>query len=280
MPSTIISIYKQLRDDARLQKNWEQNQPRIDRALESVLIARTPREVATAVLLSVKLRFEPAAAQHACAEYDRDLLLFARSQGRSGGQLANLIERNADGDDIALAAALQSLAFYKDRTAPNRLVRLPWSFDGLECLSQVPTNGIFPPALKPMWAERKANGCREIAKLLNHPPSLSDLRLRSLLRDIPGLGPERADATGVFGFKKGWPIVDEYLWRFLGRHGILPPEDRLIKRYDARRQLFDSQWKMLVESGLATPNELAATLYLWVCEAERFEFTYNGNSLN
>jgi len=48
------------------------------------------------------LQYEPAAAQYACAEYDRDLLLFARSQARGGGQLANIIERNADGDDIAV----------------------------------------------------------------------------------------------------------------------------------------------------------------------------------
>ena len=35
----ITDLYRSLRDDSRLQKNWERNQPRIDRAFESPLIA-------------------------------------------------------------------------------------------------------------------------------------------------------------------------------------------------------------------------------------------------
>jgi hypothetical protein len=56
---TITDLYRAMLADDRLQKFWEQNQPRIDRAFDSPLIARTPREFATAALLIMKLHCLP-----------------------------------------------------------------------------------------------------------------------------------------------------------------------------------------------------------------------------
>lgn len=70
-------------------------------------------------------------------------------------------------------------------------------------------------------------------------------------------------------------IVDEYLWRLLARHGLLDAQQNEITGYDRRRHAFDPLWKQLVESQLNSPSELAATLYLWACEAERFKYAYS-----
>jgi len=274
MSSKMTQMYCMMREDDRLQKNWEQNQPRIDRALESVLIARTPREVATAALLLVKQRYEPAAAGLLCAECDSDLLVFAREQGTGGKQLANLIGRRGEVDPEVVSAAIQSLEFYRDRSRPNTLVRMTWSNEGLLALSRVPVEEVFKPGLRPSWAQRKAAGLCELARLLSQNLKLDDGDLRSCLLAIPGLGPERADAVGVFGFRRGWPIVDEYLWRLLTRHNVLTPEQQKASSYDNRRRAFEPCWRELVNSELAEPDELAATLYLWACEAERFGYSY------
>ena len=95
------------------------------------------------------------------------------------------------------------------------------------------------------------------------------------LRRIAGLGPERADAVGVFAFRMPWPIVDEYLWRLLGRHGLLSDDESSIRTYDRRRRAFEKHWRLLVSEQVDDANQVAATLYLWACEAERFGFTYD-----
>ena len=41
----IVQFYQALKNDNRLQKNWEKNQSRIDRAFEAPMIARTVRNV-------------------------------------------------------------------------------------------------------------------------------------------------------------------------------------------------------------------------------------------
>ncbi len=271
---TITDIYRNLRDDQRLQKSWEQNQPRTDRALESLLIARTPREVATAVLLSVKLRYEPAAAVFLHVQADSGLLSFARTQGSGGARLANLIERLGDKECVAKSASIHSLHFYRNRAADNGLVRVAWSIEGLRAVSAAPVGEILIQELLPPWAERKALGLRELAEILIERVPFGDDPLRWRLRKISGLGPERADAVGVFGFQRGWPIIDEYLWRLLGRHGVLTPLQQTAASYDCRRETFEPYWRELSQSGLAATEELAATLYLWACEAERFGYTY------
>jgi len=164
--SDSIELYQALEQDDRLQKNWERNQPRVDRALESPLIARTPREVATAALLVMKLKCEPAAEVFIDTNIDEDLIAFARSQGTDGTRLANVIEGKKDADRIAVVAAICSLRFYRDRSADNPLVRLAWSQNGLGRLSRSESVEIINPALKPTWAKRKADAVKALARVL------------------------------------------------------------------------------------------------------------------
>ena len=272
---TIIDLYVALRDDPRLQKNWERNQPRIDRTLESPLIARTSREVATAALLAIKLRFVPEAAAFLAVQPDAGLVTFARTQGSGGTRLANVLEGKRDADDTAKAAAFHTLAFYRNRAQANGLLRLGWTDAALVTVGKATVDDLINPALRPSSAERKAKGVAALAAMLpTGQRDADDDRLRAELRDVPGLGPERADAAGVFGFHRPWPIVDQYLWSLLARHGIITAADAEVKSYDARRRAFDPHWKQLCSVFPEDLNQLAATLYLWADEAERFGHSY------
>jgi hypothetical protein len=133
--ASITDLYRALRADSRLPREWERCQPRIDRALESVPIARTTREVATAALLTVKLKYEPAAAGFSDVRADDDLLHFAQGQGSGGAQLGCLLAGKRAADAVAVAAAVHTLRFYRDRFGPNELVRLPWSRPGLRTVT-------------------------------------------------------------------------------------------------------------------------------------------------
>jgi len=274
--ATIIDLYLAMKNDSGLQKNWEKNQPRIDRAFESPLIARTPREVATAALLVIKLKYEPAAADFTQVTPDDNLISFAKTQGMGGKRLANVIEGKTRGDDIAKVAAIHSLRFYQDRSTASHLIRMPWSREALEAIACTKPEELINPALKPTWALRKATSVSQLASFLTtNSEKMPDNLLRSKLRSIPGLGPERADAVGVFAFYKPWPIVDQYLWSLLFSHGLIKVEQEKLKGYDQRREAFEPYWKELITAEIDEPNEIAATLYLWADEAARFGYHYS-----
>lgn len=269
----IVDLYAALRDEPRLQKNWERNQPRFDRALEAILIVQTPREIATASLLAVKLRFEPTAAGLRAPRPDVELAAWARTQGRGGARLAEMLEGGTPANEQAMAAAACSLRFYRDRGGANELVRLPWTSEGLARLAAAPPDNVINPALKPT-SKYAAAGLPRLAALLGRPLPLTDDGLRAQLRAIPGLGPERADAVGCFAYRQPWPIVDEYLWKMLIRHESICTDLAGASGYDRRRVLFEPYWQRLTHAGLGDPNEIAAALYLWADEAERYGFRY------
>ena len=271
---SVVDLYLTLKRDPRLQKNWETNQPRIDRALESPLIARTPREVATAAFLVMKIRCEPATAACEVSPPDHDLIAFGRTQGTGASRLANVIE--ASPDDLVVAAATATLRYDRDRIAGNPLVKTPWSTDGLKALAKASPSDLIHPLLRPTWSERKAMAASTIADLLlQDTRAWNDQQLRTALTGITGLGSERADAVAVFAFSRPWPIVDEYLWRLLDSHGLLDERERAARNYESRRTLFEPAWLDLVRSATDDPNEIAATLYLWADEASRFGFHYD-----
>ena len=276
----IIELYSALGDDSRLQRDWERNQPRVDRAFEAPLIARTPREVATAALLAIKLCFEPAARACLHPEVDPTLIEFGRSQGAGGARLANIIEVKRPADHTAIAASIHSLRFYRERATASPLVRLPWSQAALEAVAKAQPDELLNPALRPTSAHRKAMGVAALARMLASPDTAKkgDEQLRSDLRQVPGLGPERADAVGVFAFRRPWPIVDQYLWSVLSAHQVITANDTQISGYDSRRKAFLPPWQTLAAAFPTDPNELAATLYLWADEAGRFGYTYRNGA--
>ncbi len=60
--------------------------------------------------------------------------------------------------------------------------------------------------------------------------------LRKRLLDLPGVGPETADAILLYALGHAVPVADEYLRRIAERHKLLDPSDGRI-RYDALADL-------------------------------------------
>jgi len=191
--------------------------------------------------------------------------------------LANIITGVHEAAPEAQAAAIQALRFYAERSAPNELVRLPWSRSGLRQLASASPEEVFPWGFRIGHWKLKARGVSELAALLDDPPLGDDEALRKRLRAVHGIRDERVDAAGVFGFRKPWPIVDEYFWRLLGRHGVLRSEEVTLKGYGRRRRAFVPHWQRLLAANAGDPNQVAATLYLWADEAEKFGFSYGGH---
>ena len=80
----IVELYGCLSRDVRLQRNWERNQPRVDRCLEApLMVSEAAREVATAALLVIKLCFEPQAHKHLLATCDRELIAFRKVRSKA-----------------------------------------------------------------------------------------------------------------------------------------------------------------------------------------------------
>jgi hypothetical protein len=196
---TITQLYIAMRADGRLQQHWEQNQLRIDRAFESPLIAHTPREVATAALLIIKMYCLSDVSGYLDVVADNDLEAFARRQGSGGARLANVMSGQVDADRAAKAAAIHTMRYYHNRGSSNPLVKAPWTDAALHKLAGSTPSELLNSALRPPWSERNVQAVIDIANLLaKDAHGTGDLRGR--LRSIKGLGPERADAVGVFAF--------------------------------------------------------------------------------
>lgn len=275
----IEALYAALKCDDRLQRDWERNQPRLDRALESPLIARTPREVATAALLAAKLKFEPCAERFREIESSSTVMEFARSLDKRVATRLLKVLQGTEADHIAKAAVVHSLTFYSDRAGDNLLIRLPWSPEALNRLATASPEDIINPALKPTLGVVSTGTC--VAKLcglfLSNVQASTDVELRARLRskEFPGLGPERADAVGVFAFHRPWPIVDDYLWRLLYAHGVITEREFSVRGYDSRRRIFEPHWRQLLLTDSNNPKATAATLYLWADEASKFGYRYD-----
>jgi endonuclease-3 related protein len=62
--------------------------------------------------------------------------------------------------------------------------------------------------------------------------------IRQRLLDLPGVGPETADAILLYALGHAVPVADEYLRRIAERHGLLaPPKGRRRIPYDALADL-------------------------------------------
>ena len=61
----------------------------------------------------------------------------------------------------------------------------------------------------------------------------------------------------------------------LARHEVISADEAKVSPYNARRRVLDSHWQELIGSGIASPNEIAATLHLWADEAGKFGYRYD-----
>ena len=273
MSEGIVRLYEAMGADDRLQKDWERNQPREDRCLESPLIVNTPREVATAALIWLKLQFEPGTQSLDKPEPDGSLLEWAQVHRRDlckGGPRLLKVIANPAATQQEKWAAITSLAYYRNRSVENGIVRCRWSHDGLKALAKATVEEVQAPHLK-VTGKYAFMGVIAVADLLTDPPD----PVTRPLPEIPGVGEERSDAIGVFGFAQGWPITDEALWRTCARHGVFTPEEANAEGYARRNKFFRRHWEALLAAFPSVePGEIAATLYLWTNEAERYGFQY------
>jgi endonuclease III related protein len=78
----------------------------------------------------------------------------------------------------------------------------------------------------------------EFGGSLEQLASTPTARLRERLLELPGVGPETADAILLYGLGHAVPVADEYLRRFVERHGLLTPAPgRRHISYDALADL-------------------------------------------
>ncbi len=90
------------------------------------------------------------------------------------------------------------------------------------------------PALKAFVAMLDA----EFSGSLDRLAALPTPRLRRRLLELPGVGPETADAILLYALGHAVPVADEYLRRIAERHQLrVPPPGRNRRGYDALVQL-------------------------------------------
>ena len=74
----------------------------------------------------------------------------------------------------------------------------------------------------------------EFSGLLGRLAALPAEKARKLLLELPGVGPETADAILLYALGHATPVADEYLRRIAERHGLLtPPPGRNRRGYEA-----------------------------------------------
>ena len=90
------------------------------------------------------------------------------------------------------------------------------------------------PALKAFVAMLDKEFGGSLETLRSH----ADCALRARLLDLPGVGPETADAILLYALGHAVPVADEYLRRIAERHGLMTPASgRRRISYDALTDL-------------------------------------------
>jgi endonuclease III related protein len=117
------------------------------------------------------------------------------------------------------------------------------NLEGIRALS----TGELQALIKPSgFATRKAPAIKAFVAMVDEEfdGSLGELKkmpapaLRARLLELPGVGPETADAILLYALGKAVPVADEYLRRIAERHRLLDPAPgRNPKGYEALAQL-------------------------------------------
>jgi len=106
-----------------------------------------------------------------------------------------------------------------------------------ELMEHIRPSGFYTrkaPALKSFVAMVDAEFGGSLQRLASAPTKL----IRDRLLDLPGVGPETADAILLYALGHPVPVADEYLRRIVGRHELIRPDPEKNRRgYDALVQL-------------------------------------------
>lgn len=77
----------------------------------------------------------------------------------------------------------------------------------------------------------------EFGGSLDRLAAAPEAELRKRLLELPGVGPETADAILLYALGHSVPVADEYLRRIAERHGLLHPITKRRATYDALAEL-------------------------------------------
>jgi endonuclease-3 related protein len=143
--------------------------------------------------------------------------------------------------EVILGAYLTQNTAWKsvERSLHNLQEAGALSVEGLRSLSLDTLQELIRPS---GFQTRKAPALKAFLKLLDAEfgGSLDEMAgapsplLRQKLLNLPGVGPETADAILLYAFRHPVPVADEYLRRIAERHRLLtPPPGRNRAGYDA-----------------------------------------------
>lgn len=249
--------------------------------MESILIQRCPREIATYALARLRLACMPGLVQAAQSDsaFDRaeagTLVSWAKTQAGGCSSMMKVLEMEKLPGSLRALAAGASLRYYRNRSDSNPIVKTQWTQDGLAVAATM-TCGQFLeyPTSGNTWARKY----RTVFNLVDHNARIpiaemtDDEAYQSLL-SLSGIGPQSASMISLFWLDRAEPILDEYLQRVLKAWEMLPAGSTGKSRggsEELREHLRRGAGVVADSVPGWTPQRVLACIYLWCCEIGRF----------
>ena len=261
-------------------KDWEHNQSGMDRGLESVLIQRTTRELATYALVQLRTAVMPELL--GIQDYFLDetntnkLLSWAGTQGPGGTMMRRVVTATADSDDPRRIAALAVLKYYQSRTDDNAVVKHAWTNEGLMRLTELDVTSLLTYPIPGGFWRKKFETIQQLANFIldSDMRTFPDDQVLWNLRNIKGVGPQTASMVALFVFARPTPIIDGYLISLLTNHGLVTGSlDSSFTQNELRRHLISGAQEMATSNPDWPTHRSLSSLYLWACEVGRFHCT-------
>jgi len=258
-------------------KDWELNQSGPDRGMESVLIQRTRREVATYALIRLRLESIPGLLNRCAEEFSEkeceNLLKWGRSQGGGGSMMAKKVEDSVTREYAGRIAALASLRYYHKREDKNPAVKVAWTDEGFRTLLKLdvdpllcyPTRGsVWLKKMRTLQSLTRTVTCSDFA-------AIGDKEVVHVLKSIDGVGDQTAAMTALFWLQRPVPVIDSYLLRLLESTNLVAEP---VKNSRMKGELHDFLSTAAREIEANRPDwpawRVLSSLYLWACEVGRF----------
>lgn len=257
-------------------KDWKHNQSGLDRGLESVLIQRTTRELATYALVQLRTSVMPellGIQDHFLDENKtNELLSWAETQGPGGAMMRRVATATSDNDDPRRIAALAVLKYYQSRTDDNAVVKHTWTNDGLMRLTELDVTPLLTYPIPGGFWRKKFETIKQLANFILNSDmrTFPDDQVLWNLRNIKGVGPQTASMVALFVFARPTPIIDGYLISLLANHGLVTGSlDGSFTQNELRHYLISGALEMATGNPDWPAHRSLSSLYLWACEVGR-----------
>ncbi len=278
---TFKNLFEALENMPGLQrKDWERNQSGTDRGLESVLIQRTTRELATYALVQLRISVMPEllGIQGPLPDETKtdELLSWARTQGPGGTMMIKVATTTPDSEDPRRIAALAVLKYYRSRKDDNAVVKHAWTDDGLKRLTELDVTPLLTYPIPGGFWRKKFETIQHLAGFILQSDlrELSDDQVLRNLRNIKGVGPQTASMVALFWLARPTPIIDGYLTSLLVKHGLVSGTlDSSFAQDELRHHLILRAQEMATNNPDWPAHRSLSSLYLWACEIGRLHCT-------